>query len=175
MPALDLLVEEMDVVGLPPKGNLLLDPPLPGLNRVLLRRLYCWLRVPPISGAKAAYLDTGAPLSLFPRQVWKNDFHWQAGRDFDELSVAGIGGTLQGQVLGHRYSFRLARLKVPVELTGRDPKGDRLRIDGLVCQPAETGGPPFVLLGLWGGAFVGRRLAVEPRPNSDDLVARLEF
>ncbi|QJW95909.1 hypothetical protein [Frigoriglobus tundricola] len=62
-----------------------------------------------------------------------------------------------------------------VELAGRDPKGDRLRLDSLVCQLADISGPPFVLLGLWGGALTGRRLAIEPRSNSDDLDARLEF
>ena len=61
---------------------MLLDPPLPGLNRVLLRRLYCWLRVPPVPGAQVAYLDTGAPLTYFPHDVWHDTFHWQAGRDY---------------------------------------------------------------------------------------------
>jgi hypothetical protein len=64
---------------------------------------------------------------------------------------------------------------VPVELAGRDLKGDQLRLDSLVCQLAEAGGPPFTILGLWGGAFVGRQLAVELQPNSDDLAARLSF
>ncbi len=175
MPALDLFVDSFPVIGLPPDGNLDLDPPLPGLNRVLLRRLYCTIRVPPIPGARKAVLDTGAPLTIFPHDIWSNQFRWQAGRDYDELSVAGIGTALTGQVLGSRYSCRLARLRVPVELAGRDPKGDRLRLDALVCQLADAGGPPLILLGLWGGAFTGRRLAVEPQPNSDDLHARLEF
>ena len=33
----------------------------------------------------------------------------------------------------------------------------------------------YLLLGLWGGVFVGRKLAVDPQPNSDDIAARLEF
>ncbi len=173
MPAFDLIVRPLPV-GAPP-GELILDPPVPGLNRVLLRRLVCRLRVPPVPGAYDAVLDTGAPLTIFPRDLWHHQFKWQVGRDYDELSVAGIGSTLTGQVLGYRYSFRLARLRVPVELAGRDPKGERLRLDSLVCQLAEAGGPPFVLLGLWGGAFTSRRLAVEPLPNSDDISARLEF
>jgi hypothetical protein len=174
VPTLELFVRPPDRCVVP-NGNLDLAPPVSGLNRVLIRELSCTLRVPPIPGAYKAVLDTGAPLTIFPRSLWDHQFRWRAGRDFDELSVAGIGSTLQGQVLSHRYSFRLARLKVSVELAGRDPKGDRLRLDSLVCQLADTGGPPFVLLGLWGGAFVGRKLAVEPRPNSDDLAARLEF
>jgi hypothetical protein len=173
LPTLDLLVEQISLAGV--SGDLLLAPPLPGLSRVLLRRLYCWLRVSPIPGAKVAYLDTGAPLTVFPYQVWKNDFNWQAGRDYDELSVAGLGTALTGQVLGYRYPCRLARLRVPVEFAGRDLKGDRFRIDSLVCQLADQSGPPYIILGLWGGPFVGRRLAVEPQLNSDDLQARWEF
>ena len=174
MPALELYVDPPDRL-VPRDGNLVLSPPLPGLSRVLIRHLYCSLRVPPVPGAYPAVLDTGAPLTVFPHNLWSNQFKWRAGRDYDELPVVGIGTVLTGQVLGYRYSFRLARLRVPVELAGRDPKGDRLRLDSLVCQLADAGGPPFVLLGLWGGAFTGRRLAVEPQPNSDDLHARLEF
>ncbi len=174
MPALELFVRP-PLNFIPPDGNLALNPAVPGLNRVLIRDLSCVLRVPPISGAYHAILDTGAPLTIFPRSLWGHQFRWQAGRDYDELSVAGIGTALTGQVLGYRYAFRLARLRVPVELAGRDPKGDRLRLDALVCQLADTGGPPFILLGLWGGPYTGRRLAVEPQPNLDDLHARLEF
>ncbi len=58
---------------------------------------------------------------------------------------------LVGQTLGFRYSFRLARLRVPIFLAGRDLAGPRLQIDSLVTQLAEPGGPPVILLGLWGG------------------------
>lgn len=175
MPVLDLLVEKMDVRGLPKDGNLTLDPPLPDLSRVLLRRLYCWLRVPPTPGARKAILDTGAPLTVLPHQVWKHDFGWRAGQHFDELSIADLGTTLTGQVLHYRYSCRLARLRVPVELAGSNLKGDRLRIDSLVCQLAEAGGPPYIILGLWGGVFTGRQLAIEQLHTSDDLQARLLY
>jgi hypothetical protein len=174
VPALNLFVSAPRVGSLVPGGNLGLEPPLPGLDRVLLRQLVCSLRVPPVPGAYEAVLDTGAPLTIFPHSLWSGQFNWRAGRDFDELSVSGIA-SLTGQVLGYRYPCRLARLRVPVELAGRDLKGDRLRLDSLVCQLADATGPPFIILGLWGGAFTGRRLAVDPQPNSDDLQARLEF
>lgn len=105
--------------------------------------------------------------------MWSERFNWQAGRDYDELTVAG-NPTLRGQVLGKQFTCRLARLRVAVELAGADLKAPRLRLDSLVCQLADTGGPAFVILGLWGGVFTGRRLAVETPPGSDDLAARLE-
>jgi hypothetical protein len=175
VPAFELFVQPIPVVGLPLDGNLILTSPVAGLNRVMLRRLYCHFRVPPVPGAYEAVLDTGAPLTVFPHRLWHQRFGWRAGRDFDELSVAGVGNTLQGQVLGHRFACRLARLRVGVELAGRDPKGDRLRLDSLVCQLADPGGPPYIILGLWGGMFAGRRLSVGTQPGTDDLTARLEF
>jgi hypothetical protein len=75
MPALELLIDKVEVVGLSDDGVLPLDPPLPGLDRVLLRRLYCWLRVPPIPGAYKAVIDTGAPLTVFPHRLWNHQFH----------------------------------------------------------------------------------------------------
>jgi hypothetical protein len=170
VPVLELFVRPPDPC-IAPNGNLDLSPPLPGLNRVLIRELSCSLRVPPIPGAYKAVLDTGAPLTLFPHDLWHHRFRWRPGQHFDELSVAGLAGPLTGHVIGRRFHCRLARLRVPVELAGRDPKGDRLRLDSLVCQLAEAGRPPFTILGLWGGAFVGRQLAVELQPNSDDPAA----
>lgn len=175
MPALDLFVTPPDLQLLPATGNLPLDSPLPGLNRVLLRRLSCLFRAPPSPGAFRAIVDTGAPLTVIPHRLWDGQFHWQPGRDFDEISIAGVGSVLRGQVLGHRYSCRLARLRMPVELAGRNPRGDRLRLDSLVCQLAEPGGPPAIILGLWGGVFEERRLRIQRQPHSDDLAAQLEW
>lgn len=175
MPTLELFVGPPDLRTLPTTGNLPIDPPLPGLSQVLLRQLSCTLRVPPIPGAYDAIIDTGAPLTVFPHWLWDHQLRWQAAREYDELTVAGIGAVLRGQVLGHSYSCRLARLRVPVELAGTDLKAPRLRLDSLVCQLADAGGPPYVILGLWGGPLVGRHLAVEPQPGFDDLAARLEF
>src|SRR6478672_9492347 len=98
MPSLDLFIRKVEVVGLTDDWMLPLDPPLLGLNRVLLRRLYCLLRVAPIPGAQIAYLDTGAPLTVFPHAVWYHHFGWRVGRDFDQLIIAGIGASVVGQV-----------------------------------------------------------------------------
>jgi hypothetical protein len=85
------------------------------------------------------------------------------------------GVLARGQVLQYRYSFRLARLRVPVVLLGMDLKGDRLTLDSLVCQLADPGGPPFIILGLWGGALTNRRLVIDEEPGGDDVLARLEW
>jgi hypothetical protein len=175
VPSFELLVGPPVIRGMPADGNLVLDPPLPGLPRVLLRRLKCLFRTPPVSGAWEAVIDTGAPVTVIPHSAWSGAFRWRAGRDYDELAVAGTGTTLRGSLAGVRYSFRLARLRVPVELAGPAPGGPRLRLDGLVCQLADPGGPPYIILGLWGNALDGRAIRVGRRPGSDDLAAQLEF
>jgi hypothetical protein len=175
MPALDLFVDAIEVKNLPSDGILVLNPPLPTINRVLLRRLSCILRVPGVRGVRQAILDTASPLSVFPYHVWHGIFNWQEGHDFDELSIAGVGKTLQGQILGHRYSCRLVHLRVAIELSGKNLKGDRLKLDSLICQLADPGNMPYILLGLWGGPFVGSRLVVDRMTGSDDLEARLEY
>jgi hypothetical protein len=175
MPALNLFVDAVQVRNLPPDGNLILDPRVPRLDRVLLRRLSCVMRAPPVRGIFEAILDPGSPLSLFPYRIWHDTFHWQAGRDYDELSIAGIGKTLQGQVLNHTYTCRLARLRRTIELSGTNLKGDRLKLDTLVCQLADSGKTPYILLGLWGGAFDNSRLVINRKPGGDDLEAQLEF
>jgi hypothetical protein len=44
-----------------------------------------------------------------------------------------------------------------------------------LCQLAEPGGLSYIILGLWGGVFTGRRLAIESEAGTDDLAARLEY
>lgn len=174
MPALELFVEPKKTRTLPADGNILLDPRLPNLKRVLIRQLSCMMRVAPIPGVEFAYLDIGAPLSIIPYKVWYEKFGWRDGRDYHALNSAGISG-LKGQVLEYHCSFQLAQLRVPVELAGKDLRAKRLRIDSLVCQLADPGGPPFVILGLWGGVFEGHRLAIDRLQGSDDLRASLEW
>jgi hypothetical protein len=173
VPALDLFMEPIRMAGATQAGNLPLNPSAWPLRRVPLRRLSCTLRVPPIPGAQRAFIDTGAALSQFPHHVWANQFNWRAGRDYDELTVTG-NPPLRGQTLGFNYAFRLVRLRVPVFLGGRDLAGPRLQVDSLVTQLAEPGGPPFVLLGLWGGVLDGRRLGFGAASDGDPTAA-LEF
>lgn len=170
MPRIELISEAAPASGTTADGDWPLAAPPPGLRRIPLRRLTCYLRVPPIPGARKAISDTGAPLSLFPHHVWSAHYNWREGRDFDILPVAG-DPPLTGQLLSHRYSFRLARLRIPIFLAGKDLTGPRLQIDSLVTQLAEPGGPPFILLGLWGGVLDDRKLAFGTAPDGDPSAA----
>lgn len=159
-------------------GVLPLDPPLrnPLLERLPAQRLYAVLRCQPTPGAIDIVLDTGAHFALFPQRFWRDRFGWVEGRHFESCHIAGVGRVLGGRLLAQSFRVRLVRLAVPVELAGKS--GDRLRLDHLIAQLAEPAtprdDPKFAVLGLFGGVFEDRRLAVERSP-ADDLTARLEW
>ena len=174
VPSLELMVQPTQSRGWPVGGDLSLQAAPSGLQRVPLRHLAAMIRCHPHSGAYPILMDTGAPLSVFPFDLWSGRWSWQVGRDFDELSVVGIGGRLGGRVAGLRYTGRLVRTRVSVELRGTNI-GPRLRLDTLIVQLADPGGPTFPLFGLWGNAIEGRSIHVTRQPGSDDLAARLDY
>jgi len=131
------------------------------------------VRVAPVPGVEVAYLDTGAPLSI-PHSIWSGKYRWKAGRDFEVLNALGTAA-FSGQVLEHRYTFHFVRLRVPIELAGKNLKAKRLRINSLVCQLADPTGLHFIILGLWGGVFEGHSLRVERVPRSNDIRALLRW
>lgn len=166
-----------------PGGNVPLSPPLtqPPLAFLRLRRLRCQCRVtlsaaPGDFGFADAVVDTGCPISLIPKHVWRGKFQLEEGKHFDVCHIADFGERFRSQLLGAALTCRVVRLKVPVVLAGTSyAPADLLRIDNLVAQLSDTDEPKEMLLGLWGGVFEGRRLVVDRVPTSDDLTARFEW
>jgi hypothetical protein len=185
MPSLALIVRGAAVVqraGTPeevrfPNGVLPLAAPLvsPPLSRLRHLRLICNFRVPPVAGVREAILDTGAPFTLVPRYLWRDEFRWKEGRDFEVCDIAGVGPYLDAMLLADDYRCRVVRLKVPVEIAGSVPAAPRLIVQNLVAQLPESDSPKRMIFGLWGGVFTGCRLAVEASPTPEDLAARLEW
>lgn len=161
-----------------PQGALALDPNQTGLSRVLLRHLTCLLRCE--SGTtrtpvlQEAVVDTGAPLTYFPRTIWETDFGWREGTDYERLNVPGVSH-LRGSVLGFGYDFRLVRLIQPIEVVSLRPPFPALARHSVIAQLDEGGGPPFILLGLWGNVLEGTNLRFLRRHASDDIDPVLEF
>ena len=173
MPALELFVKEPDRC-IVPDGNLDLDPPVAGLSRVLIRELSCSLRVPPHPGAYKAVVDTGAPLTVFPRDLWHDRFGWQAG------ATSTNSPSLASRHFRGRYSATATRSGWRgCGCRWNSPAATR-RATGCGSTRSCASSPTPAArrsscLGLWGGALTGRRQAVEPLPGADDLHARLEF
>jgi hypothetical protein len=183
MPSFPLIVRGLDITqragqsdevhfddGVLPLSVPFANPPF---HRVRNFRLFCNFRVPPVSGAWEAILDSGAPLSLIPRRRWRDEFRWRDGVHYDVCEFAGLGPLLDAQLLNASYHCRIVRLKVPVEISGPHPRDPRFRVENLIAQLPETDHPRLTVFGLWGGVFEGRQLHVDRRPNSDDLAARM--
>jgi hypothetical protein len=166
-----------------PGGNVPLAPPLndPSLPFIRLRRLRCQCRVAwtPTAGDYGyvdATVDTGCPITLIPKYVWRSKFRLEEGRHFDVCHIADFGERFRSQLLGSSLTCRVVRLKVPVVLAGTSYAAENLiRIDNLVAQLSDSDEPKEMLLGLWGGVFEGRRLSVDRTPAADALAARFEW
>ena len=185
MPGLSLIVRGTSVLqrkGTPEEvrfadGILPLSTPLksPPLSRLGHLRLLCNFRVPPVPGVREAILDTGAPISVFPRSMWRDEFRWKEDVEFEVCEVAGVGTVLDATVLGHNYRCRVVRLNVPVEIAGSRLGEDRLVVPRLIAQLPESDGPKQAIFGLWGGVFTGCRLTVGASSASEVLDARLDW
>lgn len=109
-----------------------------------------------------AWIDTGAPVSVFPQRVWRafsDEIDWvdDPGRLPREASVGGVG-----------YPFHYGR--VPVGVISADLRTELPPLSVLAMFTRDGEKLPAPLIGLTGGVLAGRRLVVEP----DLAAARLE-
>jgi hypothetical protein len=133
-------------------------------------RVFVWVKLGAETAHRQAVVDTGAPFTILPKQVWsaldqRRAVEWVA-------HPPGIGGRLPViQIAGAPYDYRLGRVDVQVA-----------RLDGAELRPV----PVLVLcveddpgdgrrrmkgravLGLAGGLLHGRRLTLE----ADDTGAK---
>lgn len=109
-----------------------------------------------------AWIDTGAPVSVFPQRVWRafpDEIDWvdDVERPLREASVGGVG-----------YPFRYGR--IPVGVISADLRTELPPVSVLAMFTWDGEKLPAPLVGLAGGVLAGRRLVVE----SDLAAARLE-
>jgi hypothetical protein len=139
------------------------NPPV-NLNQL---RLFLWVKLGDEYSHRQAVLDTGAPFTILPKQVWailhrRGSITWVAHTP----GTAPRGSLPIVVVGGSRYPFRLGR--VAVQVTKLD--GSELRPVPVLAQCLEdeqlTPSDPVPLrarpiLGLAGGLLHGRQLLVE--------------
>ena len=110
-----------------------------------------------------AILDTGAPLTIFPKPYWQ-EFASQIVR----LPLVGNQPTI-GRVGGRTFTYFLGRVWV----SAFDTFGRELPPVPVVAQFREDDIPPGqqvpqILLGLWGGILEGRHLTRWPTTERYD-------
>jgi hypothetical protein len=45
-------------------------------------------------------VDTGCPISILPRHVWRDRFRYEEGKHFDVCHIADFGERFRSQLLG---------------------------------------------------------------------------
>ncbi len=109
------------------------------------------------SAMKEAIVDTGAPISIFPRSVWLG-----FANEIEKLSLLGLGSESPVIALGgSRFPFRLGRIVITV-YDGESRYLSATPILALFVDEPLGSRPPPVLLGLWRGVLEGRRLVMGP-------------
>lgn len=131
----------------------------------------CYVRFPRRAGAVEGIVDTGAPFTVVPERVWDQ---FVPGVDFEWLATDPPG---IGRVLARRFTFRFARLLVPLAVEDYVTSHPR---PGVIAQftdgdPVSTGAAPIVLVGLWGGLLDDSAIRLSTDPATNRLAASLEF
>jgi hypothetical protein len=147
------------------QGMLPLALPAGGTLQVPRIRFHCLARLPQFTMPRDGIIDTGAPLSCFPFSLWGR-FH--LGTDYEWLPFEPGFTPPVGQMVGWRYTFRMARFLVPIGLMDLTTEATRSEVIAQFADndpPARAGRslPQFVI-GLWGGLLEGGKVAVVRTP-----------
>ncbi len=144
------------------------------VSRVQLRAL---LRVPGVVFPRDAIIDTGAPFTCFPQQIWSP---FQEGTDFEWCPFDPAIPAPSARVTDWTFGFRVARFLGPLALLDYSTEVER---PGVVAAFAAGDPPgygsrkalPPVIVGLWGGLLEGGRVAVDRDPVGGYVTGALEF
>jgi hypothetical protein len=137
------------------------SPAAGGTLHVPRQQLRCLVRLPRFLPPQDGVIDTGAPLTCFPKEVWER---FAEGRDYEWLPFeAGFVPPL-GQMVGWRYSFRVARFLVPLALTDLSVEVERPDVIAAFADgdPPDRRGQavPLFVVGPWGGLLEGGAIHV---------------
>ena len=137
----------------------------------------CLVRLPNTLMPRDAIIDTGSPLSLFPRGIWDK---FQEGRDFEWLPFQLGYIPIPSRIAGWSFSYRMARMLQKMSLF--DMQSELLR-ESIIAQfaegnpPAPPGSkrPPYIVLGLWGGVLEDTNLRIQTDPGTGQVAGTLEW
>jgi hypothetical protein len=104
---------------------------------------------------RGAFIDTGAPLSVFPEREWRP---WEDRIEWLRFAGGVTARAPRLRVLGGSYPYRMGRVLV----AAADTHGRQLPRVPVIAQFAEDGGNlSGILMGMRGGILDGRRLVVD--------------
>ncbi|MCI0705657.1 MAG: hypothetical protein L0241_31745 [Planctomycetia bacterium] len=153
------------------------DLPAGGSLSIPQPQFRCLLRLPNQVLPKDAIIDTGAPLTCIPQDIWDS---LRVGVDYEWLPFAAGMQPPSARIAGWQFTFRIARFLVPVSLLDYSTEVER---PDVICQFADGNPPsyagrkslPPIIIGLWGGLLEGGKIGVERDPSSGRVNGELAF
>jgi hypothetical protein len=131
-------------------------------------RLRLWVRVGGEYAQRQAVLDTGAPLTIFSKQVWA-PLHARGAIEWISPAPAAGQPLSRTTVLHGTYPIRLGRIQVqPVDLATGALRATRILVQCTEDERQQPNDPePLPRLLIFGMAelLIGRKLTVEVSPD----------
>jgi hypothetical protein len=151
------------------------DLPHGGLLSVPQPQFRCLVRLPNSLLPKDAVIDTGAPFTFIPHEVWHP---LRPGVDYEWLPFAAGAPQPVGRIAGWRFTFRIARFLAPLSLLDYTTEIERPDVIAAFASSNPPGGRPglpAIIIGLWGGLLEGGRIGVERDPATGRTTGDLAF
>jgi len=151
--------------------------PRGGAVRVPVPQFRCLVQLPGGLFPKDAVIDTGAPITWFPENVWRP---LRDGVDFEWLGFPPGVPPPVARISSWQFTYRMVRFLAPLTLMDYSTMVDRPDVVAAFAAgnpPAyrTSKAPPPVIVGLWGGLLEGGRLAVGRDPAGGQVTGELEF
>lgn len=137
----------------------------------------CFVRFPNSLLPKDAVIDTGAPLTFVPEDVWRP---LRPGMDYEWLPFVPGAVPPLARLAGWQFAFEMARFLGPVSLLDYATEVPR---PGVIAAFA-TGNPrpqsarqslPPIVIGLWGGLLEGGSIGISRDPATGRARGELAF
>ena len=147
-----------------------------GTRDVPRLRFHCLVRLPQHLLPRDGIIDTGAPHSCFPFSIWNS---FRLGTDYEWLPFEPGFVPPAGQMIGWRYTFRMARFLVPLSLMDYVTEVERPNVIAAFANsdppaPASRLALPPIVIGLWGGLLEESKFTLTRLPAAH-LAAELEL
>lgn len=152
-----------------------LDVDLPGGGSLAVHQpqFRCLLRLPNALLPKDAVIDTGAPFTFFPEEVWRP---LRVGVDYEWLPFATNTSPPPARIAGWQFTFRIARFLLPVTLLDYTTTVERHDVVAAFADSnprAARKSLPSIIIGLSGGLLEDGAIGIARDPASGRLRGEL--
>ena len=152
-------------VDLPGGGSLAIPQP----------QFRCLIRLPNQLLPKDALIDTGAPFTFLPEEVW---MPLRVGSDYEWLPFTAGTRPPPARIAGWQFTFRIARFLAPLTLLDYSTVVERHGVIAAFAAgsvSATRKSLPPIIIGLWGGLLEGGQVGVTRDSHTGRVTGGLAF